>query len=67
MSESSSSKFNSRSFTITMLSLVCGTVVLLTPDWRKQLLAAYGTTNQNNVDSAIRTLCPQLVEGIELK
>jgi outer membrane lipase/esterase len=44
MSDSSSSTFNGRSLTITMLSLVCGMVVLLTPDWRKQLLAAYGTT-----------------------
>jgi outer membrane lipase/esterase len=71
MSKSNSSKYNGRSLTITMLSLVCGTVVLLTPDWRKQLLAAYGTTsgtiNQNNVNSTILTICPQNVVGAELQ
>ncbi len=58
MSKSSTSKFNGRSLTITMLSLVCGTVVSLIPDWHKQLLAAGETTNQTNVDSTIRTICP---------
>ena len=67
MSESSSSTFNSRSLTITMLSLVCGTVVLLTPDWRKQLLAAYGTINQSNVGTTIGTICPKGVTGAEFQ
>ena len=67
MSESSISKFNGRSVTITSLSIVCGAIVLLTPDWRKQLLAAYGTTNQNNVNSTILTICPQNVVGAELQ
>jgi outer membrane lipase/esterase len=58
MSKSSSSIFNGRSLTITMLWLVCSAVVMLTPDWHKQLLAAGVTTNQTNVNNTIRTICP---------
>jgi len=58
MFKSNSSKFNGQSLTIPMLSLVCGTVGLLTPDWHQQLLAADGTANQNNVDNTIRKICP---------
>lgn len=67
MSKSSSSKFNGRSLTITMLSLVCGAVVLFTPDWHKQLLAAGVTLNQINVNNTILTICPQGIVGAELQ